>query len=375
MNVRKPILSVSNLRTHGATVHFSPAGDYLQYENLKYELKERGGLYYLPVKIKGKRQQEPAEWSGEFEELDEIFATEKSPWLLLEWCCEHDSRLASWFVANGHAAVRLGLLEWDLRRPEVVARVIDRALRAHRLGFQICIWASLPCTAWSAWQHVNLAMNDAVRDRVGAERMESLRLVRQLVSAVRILREKGVKLEIAFEWPRGALGWDIKIVKKALKMMKVDVICEFDGCQYGLKDEETGEAITKPWKVRTTMERLKEPLSRRCARDHLHRTCRGRVAVNTGRYTDEMADVVGKAITGGPNQEALIAVASSPRTTPREVCPPVVPSQEEIARHRMTHCPFASWCPQCIAAKAADQPHRQLPLDEDKEKDDVPVVE
>ena len=265
----------------------------MQYENLTYELKERGGLYYLPVKINGKRQQEPVEWSSEIEELDEIFATEVAviaPGVVLQ----ARSTTPAWrvgsrpTVANGHAAVRLGLPEWDLRRPEVVARVVGCALRAHRLGFQICIWASLPCTAWSAWQHVNLAMGDAVRDRIGAERMESLRLVHQLVSAVKILKENGVKLEIAFEWPRGALGWDIEVIKKVLKVMKADVICEFDGCQYGLKDEETGEAIMKPWKARTSMERLREPFSRRCTHDHLHRTCRGRMAVNTGRYTDKI---------------------------------------------------------------------------------------
>ena len=62
--------------------------------------------------------------------------------------------------------------------------------------------------------------------------MESLRLALQPVSSVKTLKEKGVKLEIAFEWPRGARGWDIKVIKKALKMMKVDVNCEFDGCQY-----------------------------------------------------------------------------------------------------------------------------------------------
>ena len=32
---------------------------------------------------------------------------------------------------------------------------------------------------------------------------------------------------------------------------------------------------------------------------------------------------------------------------------PVTPTLEEVRQHRLTHCPFRSWCPHCVGAKAA----------------------
>ena len=36
-----------------------------------------------------------------------------------------------------------------------------------------------------------------------------------------------------------------------------------------------------------------------------------------------------------------------------------LPSLEEQRRHRITHLPYRSWCPQCVAAAANDDPHRR----------------
>eukprot|EP00972_Heterocapsa_arctica_P053195 7833185-Heterocapsa_arctica.AAC.1 len=41
---------------------------------------------------------------------------EHQKWCLLEWACGPHSRLAEWFVRNGHHAVRLGLPDIDLSR-------------------------------------------------------------------------------------------------------------------------------------------------------------------------------------------------------------------------------------------------------------------
>eukprot|EP00972_Heterocapsa_arctica_P065757 9706216-Heterocapsa_arctica.AAC.1 len=43
-----------------------------------------------------------------------INAVKEEKWCLLEWACDEHSRLAAWFVANGHHAVRLGLPGIDL---------------------------------------------------------------------------------------------------------------------------------------------------------------------------------------------------------------------------------------------------------------------
>ena len=34
------------------------------------------------------------------------------------------------------------------------------------------------------------------------------------------------------------------------------------------------------------------------------------------------------------------------------------PSVEEVNMHNLTHIPFRSWCPFCVAGKAKDNPHR-----------------
>ena len=54
----------------------------------------------------------------------------------------------------------------------------------------------------------------------------------------------------------------------------------------------------------------------------------------------------------------------------KRVCP--LPSPEEQRRHRVTHLPFRSWRPQCVAGAANDDPHRRaLP---DSVHLDVPEV-
>ena len=39
-----------------------------------------------------------------------------------------------------------------------------------------------------------------------------------------------------------------------------------------------------------------------------------------------------------------------------------LPSEEEQRKHRVTHLPFRSWCPHCIAGAANDDPHRAKKL-------------
>ena len=41
------------------------------------------------------------------------------------------------------------------------------------------------------------------------------------------------------------------------------------------------------------------------------------------------------------------------------------PSKEEVRRHNITHLPYRSWCPQCVAGRCRDDPHkdRQEPVE------------
>ena len=40
--------------------------------------------------------------------------------------------------------------------------------------------------------------------------------------------------------------------------------------------------------------------------------------------------------------------------SPKEV------SAEEVARHCLTHLPYADWCPYCVAGKRPNSPHRRV---------------
>ena len=44
---------------------------------------------------------------------------------------------------------------------------------------------------------------------------------------------------------------------------------------------------------------------------------------------------------------------------PRAVPEPRTPSPDLVARHNLTHLPYASWCPHCVAARRANNPHFQ----------------
>ena len=210
-----------------------------------------------------------------------------------------------------------------------------------------------------------------------AERAESLLMLEKL--AVLLDDIRGLGCEVAFEWPRGAAGWQLEIVRR-LSRSHFALRCDFDGCRYGLMDVHGNNLLQKPWRVLTSCERLRGPLSRRCRRDHRHGECRAASAVRSGLYTDELVNEIGKAVAGGDNMAVLMPVltplegADEVGAVP-EPCtqlPAQRPDEEEVRRHQLTHLPYAAWCRTCIAAKARDRPHRQ---GGGGDREGVPVVE
>ena len=49
----------------------------------------------------------------------------------------------------------------------------------------------------------------------------------------------------------------------------------------------------------------------------------------------------------------------------RAVRDPGQPTLAEIAQHELTHLPFRPWCADCVASRAADDPHRRLAAEVD----------
>ena len=53
--------------------------------------------------------------------------------------------------------------------------------------------------------------------------------------------------------------------------------------------------------------------------------------------------------------------ARKPKTKPD----PKLPSKQEIEEHNITHLPYRSWCPHCVAGRGLSTPHRSS--DENKD--------
>ena len=81
-----------------------------------------------------------------------------------------------------------------------------------------------------------------------------------------VLRIGGQRVVAAFEWPRGASGWQLDVCKELIEMLPIT--CRFDGCRYGLVSEQG--YIKKPWRVQTNRIELEGPLSQRCEGGHRH---------------------------------------------------------------------------------------------------------
>ena len=137
MDVKRPILSAVEMCRNGAELKIDGDGGKLVWRGRGVPLIRRGNLQFLPVTLEDvKTPSFPAK-------------TSPRPWMLYEWACEGNSRLARWFVHEGHGAVRLHLPDHDLRDHECVSRLVEEITIVQRRGFAITVWAALPCTAWS----------------------------------------------------------------------------------------------------------------------------------------------------------------------------------------------------------------------------------
>ena len=66
--------------------------------------------------------------------------------------------------------------------------------------------------------------------------------------------------------------------------------------------------------------------------------------------------------------------AGSPEAHEAKIKPsPEKPTQDEVARHDATHCPYRSWCEVCVAASAREDPHPRK--DKRNTENGLPVIQ
>ena len=68
-------------------------------------------------------------------------------------------------------------------------------------------------------------------------------------------------------------------------------------------------------------------------------------------------DASGEAITGAEKDNGPRVVPGVARPLPE----PKAPTLAEIARHCLTHRPYAPWCRFCVAGRRNNSPHRRIP--------------
>ena len=52
-------------------------------------------------------------------------------------------------------------------------------------GSNVCLWCSLPCTAWCAWQRVNITLSEAAQQRITEARAHSIHMIEVLLTSLR----------------------------------------------------------------------------------------------------------------------------------------------------------------------------------------------
>ena len=85
----------------------------------------------------------------------------------------------------------------DLRESRTIEQVGDMIRDVARRGFRILVWIALHCRGWSSWQRINLSLGEETRQKVKAERAESLLMLEKL--AVLLDDIRGLGCEFAFE--------------------------------------------------------------------------------------------------------------------------------------------------------------------------------
>ena len=168
--------------------------------------------------------------------------------VLYEFCCDKDSELGR--VSDDHniKCVRLSKESCNLFDPFQVEKLIKDIHSTPGCHLH----ASLPCTVWSTWQHINCRKKGAAYMRtLERRRMHSLKLFSHFVQAATAVRQGGGT--ISFEWPRYCLGWAQQSVLDFISKFNMSSVL-IDGCAFGMNHK--GEPIKKQWRIITDHKRL-----------------------------------------------------------------------------------------------------------------------
>ena len=199
---------------------------------------------------------------------------------IVEYCCSSTSILGRPSRHTlGCAQVRLTAAQ-DMTTASGIAMAHKALLRVFPL-----LWAAIPCTGGSTWQHINKHLPGG-----GIRLRRHWRLFRKLWHNFEPLAEMTLSKggHVAIEWPRGCQYWKVPRVARFLQRNKL-MISDFDGCMVGVTDLK-GVPIKKPWRIATSSPRIWGALQGlKCNKHEFHAQCRGAACKATEDYSLQLA--------------------------------------------------------------------------------------
>ena len=173
----------------------------------------------------------------------------------------------------------------------------------------VLLWASIPCTGGSSWQHLNARFPNG-RKLIAAHKL----LFRQIWTAFEQVATECLRCggHVAIEWPRACSYWREDAVTSFVSKHGFSRVT-FDGCALGLVSNRTGLPIKKPWAVLTSCPQLVSALQVFvCPGPVVHSThqpCAGSETKATEGYTPKLASIVHDVFRALlPRHRALVAL-------------------------------------------------------------------
>ena len=83
------------------------------------------------------------------------------------------------------------------------------------------------------------------------------------------------------------------------------------------------------------------------------------------------SDLGTEIMTSTEDHEDDIDTGEHGQTLPRMLPDPGAPSRQEVLEHELTHIPFRTWCPHCVAARAKSLRHA---IDKWKQDSGLPMI-
>ena len=252
---------------------------------------------------------------------------------LVEFCCGPDSLLGQpGPCTRGCEVIRLTEKD-DVTTPSGLARALEAVEYPG-----VFLWASMPCTGGSPWQHINRH-----RPGVAAKIDRHWELARRIWGAFALVAKKALENGgyVAIEWPASCAYWKWPQVRA---FVEENGLCSnrIDGCQFNLR-ARNGLPIMKPWRIATNMPSLSEALCGKVCKGPTahaqHQPCAGSETKRTEAYTPELVSYVHHAFLcevlraeGRPNVSGRAPGAEGQKAVPAFACVPcLLPRLEDTA--------------------------------------------